>query len=499
MEDFTEYLDVASSRLGAGVLYANDEFFAEKENLIKPEPAVFLEHEYTARGKWMDGWESRRRREPGYDFALVRLATPSVLRGVVVDTAFFRGNYPEHCSLDATWVDGYPGPEALLADDVEWTPVLPKSALAGDSPNRFSIADPRAFNVVRLNIFPDGGVARLRVHGEPVVRFGRLPVGAGLVDLAAALHGARAIACSDSFFGPRNNLIMPGNARNMGEGWETRRRRGPGHDWMVIRLAAHGIVRRVEIDTSFFKGNAPARGTLEGTFVADGADPDDGAAWWPILDAALQPHTLHGFIDEVADSPIATHARFSIFPDGGCARLRLHGEIDEAERLRQGTRVLDVMPEGRARRDLLACCGSARWAEAMLASRPFRTFEALSSRASDVWRGLSADDWLEAFRAHPRIGEQREGQDAHARWSRSEQARASTAAPEVREELARVNAEYEAKHGFVFLICAAGKSAEEMLAAAKQRLGSSREGELGVAAEQQRQITELRLRRLLLS
>ncbi len=446
----------------------------------------------------MDGWESRRRRTPGYDFALLRLAAPGVLRGVVVDTAFFKGNFPEQCSIDGAFVEGYDPPEALLESDVEWVELLPRSELSGDSKNRFELSDPRAFNVVRLNIYPDGGVARLRVHGEPVTRFGRLPVGDGFVDLAAALYGARVVSCSDSFFGPRNNLIMPGDAGNMGEGWETRRRRGPGHDWVIVRLAARGIVRRVEVDTSFFKGNAPARCTLEGTFVEQG-EPTDGAEWWPMLEASLLPHTRHLFIDEVEADRVASHARFAIYPDGGCARLRLHGEIPAEERLRQGVRVHNALPAKRAAQELRACCASTKWVDGMLGARPFTSPEALIERANQTWRGLTSEDHLEAFSAHPRIGERREGRDHHARWSRSEQSRASAGDDTVMGELLRLNEEYETRHGFVFLICASGKSADEILGSLRERLGHSRDEELSLAAEEQRRITELRLRRLLRS
>ncbi len=496
MEDFTELLDLAAGRLGGRVLFANDEFFAEKENLIKSEAAVWLEHEYTERGKWMDGWESRRRREPGYDFALLRLAVPGIIRGVIVDTAFFRGNYPEQCSLEGAWVDGYPNPQTLLEPEVQWETLLEKCDLQGNEKNRFEVRHPGAFNVLRFNIFPDGGVARLRVHGEPVIDFGHLPVGPGLVDLAAALHGGRVVACSDSFFGPKNNLIMPGDARNMGEGWETRRRRGLGHDFVVVRLASQGTIRCVEVDTTHFKGNAPARCLVEGT-RAEGEAPGADAQYWPILEATLQPHTRHIFIDEISSDQVASHARLNIYPDGGVARLRLHGEIPEAERARQGLRLLNALPSLRAELDLRACCGSSLWATSMARARPFESVDDLMAQASRIWTQLPPDAHREAFAAHPRIGERPVGSDAHARWSRREQSSARSVSEETRIELARVNKEYDERFGFVFLICATGKTADEMLAAAKERLNNAPDRELAVAAAEQEKITQLRLRRLL--
>jgi allantoicase len=495
MTEFTELIDLAAERLRAAVVAANDDFFAEKENLIKPAEAVFLPDEYTERGKWMDGWESRRRREPGHDWAIVRLGVAGIVRGVVVDTAHFKGNNPEAASIEAALI-GRPASLAELEDPAtEWIEILPKSPLRGDFKNTFAIQSPYAFDHVRLHIYPDGGVARLRVHGEPVVRWGRMPTGEGLFDLAAAAHGANVLACSDMFFGERRNLVMPGEPRNMGEGWETRRRRGPGHDWALIRLAARGRVQRIELDTMHFKGNAPARVMIEGT----GGEPDAGE--WRVLvsERPVLPHARHLYIDEVEDAGELTHVRLNVHPCGGVARLRLWGELSGAERERQGLRALNALPPRVAERELVACCGSTAWARAMNEARPFASVEALRAAADRIWAGLAATDQLEAFAAHPRIGERKAGSDAHARWSRSEQSRAAAASAETLEALAQANLDYEQKYGFVFLICATGKSADEILAAARKRLAHTRDQELRIAAEEQAKITELRLTRLLRS
>src|SRR5258708_16299718 len=164
--NFQEFLDLASERLGGSVLYATDDYFAEKENLLRPSKPVWKEHEYTDRGKWMDGWESRRKRAPGHDFAIVRLGLRGVIRGVVVDTAYFRGNYPSHCSIEACDVRPESDVDALLA--ANWMEILPKSELKGDSENLFVIDSPYAFTHLRLHIYPDRGVAPLRVHGAVV-------------------------------------------------------------------------------------------------------------------------------------------------------------------------------------------------------------------------------------------------------------------------------------------------------------------------------------------
>jgi allantoicase len=314
---FLDLLDLASERLGGAVVAANDEFFAAKENMIRSEPPVWREGEYTDRGKWMDGWETRRRRDFGpdaHDWVIVRLGARGVIRGVDIETTFFTGNYPETSALDAIEVAGWPDPRELAA--ARWREVLPRTALAGNAHNYVPVSDSSPATHVRLRIFPDGGVARLRVHGEVLPDWNRLAA-RGEVDLAAAVHGGLVVACSDMFYGSRHNLIMPGEARNMGDGWETRRRRGPGHDWTVVRLGVPGIVQRAEIDTRHFKGNAPGACSLEASV--------DQAGWRELLAVApLQPHARHVF-ESLRDIGGVTHVRLNIFPDGGIGRLRLFG------------------------------------------------------------------------------------------------------------------------------------------------------------------------------
>lgn len=329
--DFTELIDLASERLGGAVLFANDEFFAPKENLLKLSAPIFIEGKYTALGKWMDGWESRRKRTPGFDWCIIRLGLPGVIRGVVVDTSHFKGNYPEQCSIEACTMDGLPTTEQLTADSVQWTEVLPKTNLNGDSLNPFEISSDARWTHLRFTIFPDGGVARLRVYGEVGPDWHRLKQTGGELDLAAVENGGMVLSCSDMFFGHRHNLIMPGRAVNMSDGWETKRRRGPGHDWTIIKLGAACHIRRLEIDTSYFKGNFPESCSLEGSHALDVPvetlqDPE--FVWKPLLvRTKLQAHTRHLF-DEVMDIGLVTHVRFNIFPDGGVSRLRVFGTIE---------------------------------------------------------------------------------------------------------------------------------------------------------------------------
>jgi allantoicase len=324
--EFRELIDLASERVGGVVLAANDEFFAPKESLLKASKPVFREDEYTDRGKWMDGWETRRRRTPGHDWCLIRLGLPGVVRGVVVDTAYFRGNYPDACAIEAC--EARADASVAELESARWTELLPRAALRGDCENVFPTPGARRATHVRLRIYPDGGVARLRIHGL-VAPDREALAKASDVDLAAVENGGLVLAASDMFFGNRHSLILPGPPLGMRDGWETRRRRGPGHDWAVVRLGGRGAVSRVEVDTRFFKGNAPESCSLEGLESPDApveSVPDPGAAWKEILPRApLEPDSVRVFQSELEDVGPITHARLNIFPDGGVARLRIRG------------------------------------------------------------------------------------------------------------------------------------------------------------------------------
>ncbi|MET0424463.1 MAG: allantoicase [Actinoplanes sp.] len=311
MEEFTLLPDLASRSFGGGVVHTNDEFFAAADHLVLPAPPVYSPRTFAHKGQVYDGWESRRRREPGSDHAIVRLGAPGVIHGVDVDTAFFTGNFPPYASVEALAVDGYPSGAELQA--LDWTTIVPRSALVGDSHNLFAVDDHRRWTHVRLTIFPDGGVARLRVHGVVVPDPALLPE---VFDVAAAAHGARITGCSDMFYGHPQNMLMPGLALHMGDGWETSRRRDDGNDWVVVELAAPAEISLVDLDTSHFKGNAPGWASVSGSA--------DGEEWFAILPrTALRPDTPHRF--PVRPGREAAQVRLDIFPDGGMARLRLHG------------------------------------------------------------------------------------------------------------------------------------------------------------------------------
>ncbi|GIH05442.1 putative allantoicase [Rhizocola hellebori] len=307
------YVDLASRALGGAVVAANDESFCAADHLIDPRAPVFSPQTFDHNGQIYDGWETRRRREPGHDWAIVRLAAPGIVREMVVDTAFFKGNYPPQCSLSAARVQGYRSAAEL--SDVPWTPLVELAAVKGDTANTFAVNDDATYTHVRLAIHPDGGVARLRVHGEVVPDLELLSLVPS--DLAALVNGGRAIGCSDAFFSSPNNMLMPGLARTTGEGWENRRRRDDGHDWALIQLAAPGRLLLAELDTTHFKFNAPGWAELVGHTA-------DGQQATILPKTRLQPDTLHRF-RLPSELPAVERVQLNIFPDGGIARLRLIG------------------------------------------------------------------------------------------------------------------------------------------------------------------------------
>ncbi len=311
--DFTQLTDLAAERVGGKALSANDEFFAPKENLLKPGRGIFIPEKFTSRGKWMDGWETRRRRTPGFDWCVIKLGMRGVIRGLDVDTNHFIGNYPESCSMEACDV-------VILKKTTQWSEILPRAALKGGSQNLLPVPSIRPWTHVKLNIFPDGGVARLRVHGDVVPDWAKLMKPGKAVDLAAVEHGGLALQQSDMFFGRAGNMLMPGRAKNMGDGWETKRRRGPGHDWCVIKLGCAGTLEKIEVDTNHFKGNYPDTCSIEGARSANGP-------WTELLPRTkLKAHHRHFFARELAARGPFSHLRLNIYPDGGISRLRVYGK-----------------------------------------------------------------------------------------------------------------------------------------------------------------------------
>lgn len=324
---FTNLLDLAAERLGGKALLCSDDFFAEKENIIKPGRGIFIPDKYTDRGKWMDGWESRRKRTPGNDWCIIQLATSGVIHGVDIDTNHFLGNHPPFASLEGLNVLTSP---FIELEKAEWNEILPILPLQPGSHNYFEIDDSSLFTHLRLNIYPDGGVARFKVYGE-VVKDWTLVDDNEQIDLAAAINGGKSVLCNDMFFSHMDNLIMPGRGVNMGDGWETKRNRTLGNrDWVIIKLAHKGSIEKVLVDTCHFKGNYPDSCMIEGCNLSpeeEGNIHSKDVEWETILpQTKLQADHEHYFESEAGNETF-THARLSIFPDGGVSRLRLWGRI----------------------------------------------------------------------------------------------------------------------------------------------------------------------------
>lgn len=334
----TELMDLASERLGGQALAASDDFFAGKENLLKAERPVFIAGKFTDRGKWMDGWESRRKRTPGHDWCIVALGTPGVVRGFNIDTSHFNGNQPEACTVEAAELTAGAGKAEAMADGVKWLEILGRTALGPTREHVVAaseVASGRRVTHVRLNIFPDGGVARLRVYGDVAGDWGALARESGEIELSSARVGGLVVAANDMHFGSRHNLVMPDRAVNMGDGWETRRKRGltwkngraEEHDWAVVRLGHRGSIGMVEVDTNHFKGNYPESCRVEACDLG-GGDALERAEWRELLPRTpLAADTRHTFRTELvgANGAAWTHVRLSIYPDGGVSRLRIWG------------------------------------------------------------------------------------------------------------------------------------------------------------------------------
>lgn len=324
--DFTRrYVNLADPRLGAQALETSDDFFAPKERMLNPEPAVFIPGKYDDHGKWMDGWETRRKRTTGHDWCVIKLGRAGVIKGLDIDTSHFTGNYPPAASVEGAYVrEGDP------SDATQWVEIVPSTSLNGNSHHYVDVTSGAAYTHLRLNIYPDGGIARLRVYGQPQVDWD----GASrteLFNLAATENGAYVVAANNQHYGFASNILMPGRGANMGDGWETRRRREPGNDWAIIALAHAGVIRKIEIDTAHFKGNYPDRCSIQAARMTGGTDSSlvTQAMFWPELlgEQKLQMDKQHEFESELAALGPVTHVRLNIIPDGGVSRLRLWGTL----------------------------------------------------------------------------------------------------------------------------------------------------------------------------
>jgi allantoicase len=380
----TEATDLAARWLGGTVLAASDESFGDKENLLNPGPA-YRPGIMGNRGEVVDGWETRRLRQPGYDWAVVRLGVAGTITSIEVDTSFFAGNFPESCRIEACGREGYPGTKDL-DDDIGWYEIVPRSPLQGDCKNVFPVVDRRRFTHVRMSIFPDGGVARLRVIGD-VVPDPRQYDGV-TTDLVSQAVGGTLVASSDNFYTSASMLNRPDEPRTMGDGWETRRRRDSGNDFAIFAFGIEGAIRKIVVDTTYFRYNATPEITLQR--CSEWPDPSVGAGEWEPLLArtSLQPDTSHVFM--VSNVAVTAGVRLDAFPDGGISRLRLIGQVDPAARRRAGYQWFNSLPEDQAVRCLETASLTGDVVAGVVAARPLPE-EWLDSEASAIaWPSKSS-------------------------------------------------------------------------------------------------------------
>jgi allantoicase len=322
---FTRYLNLASPRLGAEALSASDEFFAPKERMLADAPAIFVPDKYDDHGKWMDGWESRRRRDDGHDFCIVKLGCSGYIRGVDIDTSHFTGNYPPAASIDSCRSDSNP------TGKTRWTEVVSPSRLGASAHHFLPVTSEEVWSHVRLNIYPDGGVARLRIYGEPVPAWDPADK-KSMHELSLATNGGRIIGYNDAHYGTVWTLLTVGRGINMGDGWETRRRREPGNDWIIVKLGAPGVIEEIEIDTCHYKGNYPDSCSVQAALVDSGTDSSviaQSMFWGELMPRKkLKMDHIHRFSGkDIAKLGPASHVKLNIFPDGGVSRLRVFGRL----------------------------------------------------------------------------------------------------------------------------------------------------------------------------
>ena len=317
-------INLAEPRLGSKVIFKTDDFFASANRIINPSPPVFKEGVFDAHGKWMDGWETRRRRRKGYDYLIVKLGKPGKIFNVDIDTSHFNGNQPTHASLEACYSNKKP------TKNIRWIKILDKKKLEPNKNHNFKIKNKLVFTHVKLNIFPDGGVARLRVYGEVEIK--KINFGNRLINLTSILNGASIVGCNNEHFGKAENILAPGKGKNMGDGWETRRSRGKNFDWLIVKLGRAGIINKIEIDTHHFKGNYPDRCSLQAAYIpkkiSNYSVIKKSTKWKSILNKVkLNANKKHGFNNKIMKNNKINFIRINIYPDGGISRIRAFGKV----------------------------------------------------------------------------------------------------------------------------------------------------------------------------
>ena len=316
-------IDLAQPRLGSKVIFKTDDFFASANRIINPSPAVFKEGLFDKNGKWMDGWESRRKRTSGHDFLIIKLGKSGSINKVDVDTSHFNGNQPSMISLEGCYS------KSKNIKDLKWKTLIGKKKTKANSHHMFKSSSKSIFTHIKLNIFPDGGVARLRLYGSISKENNKF--GNKTINLASLLNGASVIACNNEHFGKAENILAPGKAKNMGDGWETRRRRDKGFDWLILNPIDGKKIDKIEISTHHFKGNFPSHCSLQAAFVPNKKSSSSiiksSVKWKFLLNKVnLSANKTHVFKNILMKNDKINFVKINIFPDGGISRFKIFGK-----------------------------------------------------------------------------------------------------------------------------------------------------------------------------
>ena len=314
-------IDLAQPRLGTKIIYKTDDFFAPANRIISPTNPIFKEGVFDKHGKWMDGWESRRKRTPGHDYIILKLGKPGTISKIDIDTSHFNGNQPAMISVEGTYS------HSNKINKLKWTSILPKKKTKANSHHFFTVKNKKIFTHIKFNIFPDGGVARLRLYGSigKSEKFKNKKI-----NLASLLDGASVIACNNEHFGKAENILAPGKAKNMSDGWETRRRRGKGNDWLILNCIEGSFIDKIEISTHHFKGNFPSHCSLQAAYLSSKSSKqivNSSNKWKYLLKTTkLSSNKTHLFKNSLMKKEKVNHIRINIFPDGGISRFRIFGK-----------------------------------------------------------------------------------------------------------------------------------------------------------------------------
>jgi len=318
-------INLAEPRLGSKVIFKTDDFFASANRIISPNPPIFKEGVFDRHGKWMDGWETRRRRKKGFDYVIVKLGRPGKIFNADIDTTHFSGNQPMQASLEACHSKKNPNNKS------RWITILSKKKLGPNKNHNFKIKNKSIFTHIKLNIYPDGGVARLRVYGE--VEMKKVNFGNKIINLSSMLNGASIIGCNNEHFGKAENILAPGKGKNMGDGWETRRSRGKNFDWLILKCATAGKINKIQIDTHHFKGNYPDKCSIQAAYlngkISSKNIVNKSKNWKLLLNKVkLHAHKKHNFKNMLIKNKKINYIRINIYPDGGISRIRAFGRAD---------------------------------------------------------------------------------------------------------------------------------------------------------------------------